>query len=206
MSFTLPATPSVGGPLVFDYLSLPVDLNGKWTDLRVVFDSSVPGGGVLGLNGFYLFGRPLFSWSSSSSEPVMDSGTFQLFGASGTGVGIHVVTLTDHPTAAPESFSNLVLSIGALMLFGVHLIQRFACSSRLLKNLIQPDHLSLLSAPKVFIEPFEILDQGSGSFEDAAVCAACPANRFHAGNKFKTAAKVSINSTGHSLVSRIKSE
>jgi hypothetical protein len=125
-SFSLPATPGAGGPLGFDFVNLPVDLNGKWTNLTVVFDSSVLGGGVLAINGFYLFGQQLFSWSSSSSAPTMDFGTFQLYGASGSGTGIYTVTVADPPTRAPEPTSVLLLSMGALLLFGVHLLRRLA--------------------------------------------------------------------------------
>jgi hypothetical protein len=126
-SFSLPTTPSRGGPLGFDFVNLPVDLNGKWTNLTVVFDSGVLGGGVLGIDGFYLFGQQLFSWSSSSSTPTMDFGTFQLFGATGSGVGSYTVAITDPPSrGVPEPSSVLLLSLGALMLFGVHLLRRFA--------------------------------------------------------------------------------
>jgi hypothetical protein len=125
-SFTLPATPSAGSPLLIDFTNLQVDLNGKWTDLTVVFDSSVLGGGVLGINGFYLFGQQLFSWSSSSSTSTMDSGTFQLNGATGNGVGKYSVTLANRPMATPEPSSILLLGMTALILFGVHLLRRFA--------------------------------------------------------------------------------
>ena len=125
-SFALPATPSAGGPLGFDFANLPVDLSGKWTDLTVVFDSSILGGGVLGINGFYLFGQQLFSWSSSSSTPTMDFGTFQLYGATGSGAGMYTVTVTDPPTPAPEPSSILLLGMGALLLFGVQLLRRCA--------------------------------------------------------------------------------
>ncbi len=125
-SFTLPATPSAGGPLVFDFVNLPVNLNGNWTNLTVVFDSSVLGGGVQGINGFYLFGQQLFSWSSSSSPLTMDSGTFHLYGTAGTGVGTYTVTLTNRPTKTPEPSSLLLLGMSALILFGVPLLRRFA--------------------------------------------------------------------------------
>jgi hypothetical protein len=125
-SFTLPATPSSEGPLGIDFANLPIDLNGTWTDLTVVFDGSVLGGGVLGINGFYLVGQQLFSWSSSSSTPTMDFGTFQLFGVTGSGVGTYTVTVADPPTRAPEPSSILLLGMSALLLFGVHLLRRFA--------------------------------------------------------------------------------
>lgn len=127
-SFTLPQNPTAsdGGPLVFDFASLPVDVNGTWTNLTVVFDSSLLGGGVIAIDGFVLFGPQLFSWSSSSSTPTMDIGTFQLSGASGSGIGSYTLTVTNPPVRAPEPSSILLLSMGALALFGVHLLRRFA--------------------------------------------------------------------------------
>lgn len=127
-SFTLPQnpTPSAGDPLVFDFASLPVDVNGTWTDLTVVFDSSLLGGGVIAINGFVLFGPQLFSWSSSSSTPTMDTGVFQLSGATGSGVGTYILTVTDPPVAASEPSSTLLLGVSALLLFGVNLLRRFA--------------------------------------------------------------------------------
>jgi PEP-CTERM motif len=127
-SFSLPGnpTPSWGGPLAFDFASLPVDLNGKSTDLTVLFDSSALGGGVLGFDGFYLFGPQLFSWPSSSSTPIMDVGTFQLYGSTAGGGGFYTITAIDPPGAVPEPSSILLLGMSTLILFGVHRRRRFA--------------------------------------------------------------------------------
>lgn len=127
-SFTLPGhlKPSAGGPLGFDFVGLPVDVNGKWKDLTVVFDSSLLGGGVLGLGSFYLFGPQLFSWPNSSSAPIMDVGTFHLFGLAGDRLGSYTLNVTDPPASLPEPASFTLLGTGVLMLLGVHLRRRFA--------------------------------------------------------------------------------
>jgi hypothetical protein len=127
-TFSLPVnpTPNGGSPWGFEFNSLPVDLNGQWTDLTVFFDSSWIGGGVLAIDGFYLFGPQLFSWPSSSSTPTMDVGTFQLYGATGAGGGVYTVRATDAPYRVPEPASILLLGTSTLILFGIYRRRRLA--------------------------------------------------------------------------------
>ncbi len=130
-SFTLSGnpTPSGGNPLVFWFSSLPVNVNGTWTNLTMVF-SSLLGGGVSGTNSFALVGQQLFSWSSSSSTPTMNIGIFNLLGATGSGWGSYQVTVIP-ATSVPEPPSSLLLGAGLLILFGFHLLRRFAPLRRL---------------------------------------------------------------------------
>jgi hypothetical protein len=125
-SFTLAEhpTPSGGSRTVFYFAPFPVDVNGKWTNLAVVFSNAL-GGSVLGLNSFFLFGQQLFSWPLSSSTPIMNLGTYQLYGAAGGSLGLYTVTVTD-PAPVPEPASFILLGTGVLMLLGVHLRRRFA--------------------------------------------------------------------------------
>jgi hypothetical protein len=124
-SFTLPQnpTPSGGNELAFYFASLPVDVNGTWTNLTVAFYSALFGGGILGSDTFDLYGRQLFSWADSSSTPTMDSGTFYTIGAAaGSDRGLYEVTVR----AVPEPTSFILLGTGLLTLFGVRLRRRLA--------------------------------------------------------------------------------
>lgn len=130
-SFNLPQnpTPSGGNQLSFYFSSLPVDVSGTLTNLTVAFYSTFLGGGVLGSNTFDLYGQQLYSWSYSSPTPTMYIGTFfTIGGASGGGLGIYKVKVTDPPSpaAVPEPASSTLLGIGALTLLGIHLLRRFA--------------------------------------------------------------------------------
>jgi len=132
-SFTLPQnpTPSAGNQFAFDFVGLPVDVNGTWTNLTVAFYNSFVGGGVLGSNTFDLYGQQLYSWSGSASKPTMYLGTFYTIGlASGSGLGLYTVTVTDPPPTVskpvPEPASASLLGMGLVMLFGLHLLRRSA--------------------------------------------------------------------------------
>ncbi len=122
-SFTLFAhpTPSGGNSLAFWFSSLPVDVNGTWNNLTVIF-TSLLGGGVAGTNSFALVGQQLFSWPSSSSTPTMNIGKFSLSGAAGSGWGTYTVAVS----RVREPASLLLLGAGLLLLFGVHLLRRLA--------------------------------------------------------------------------------
>jgi len=122
-SFTLPQnpTPSGGGKQAFYFTSLPVDVNGAWTNLTVAFYSTLFGGGV-GSNTFDLYGPQLFSWDAPSSTPTMDLGTFYTIGADGGDRGLYTVTVS----AVPEPASFILLGPGLLTLFGVRRRRRFA--------------------------------------------------------------------------------
>lgn len=116
-------TPSGGGPLSFWFSSLPVNVNGTVTDLTVVFDSAWLGGGALS-NDFFLVGPQLFSWSSGSSSPTMNVGTYTLFGfTAGTG-GYYTVSVTDPPTGTPEPGSIALVMTALVALFGCRRLRR----------------------------------------------------------------------------------
>jgi hypothetical protein len=105
-------TPSGGNALVFWFSNLPMDVNGTWTNATVAF-TSLLSGGVAGANTFALVGSQLFSWPSSSSTPIMNTGAFTLSGLTASGWGSYRVTVT-----APESGSLVLLLVGLLVLFG----------------------------------------------------------------------------------------
>jgi hypothetical protein len=115
-SFTLPQDPrpSVIIPSAsFAFTSLLMDVNGNWTNLTVVFDNSLLGGGVTGVKSFYLLGPQLFSWPSPYT-PVMKTGTFDLWGGTASSGGYYTVSVS----AVPESNSLVLLGIGGLILCG----------------------------------------------------------------------------------------
>jgi hypothetical protein len=122
-------TPSAGNPLGFDFVNLPVDVNGKWKNLTVYFFNGVIGEGFGASNGFSLFApfQHLYSWSASASTPTLDLGTFHAFGAgAGSKGGLYTVTVTDPPGAAPEPASIALLGMGLLALCGVRRRRRSA--------------------------------------------------------------------------------
>jgi hypothetical protein len=123
-SFTLPQhpTPSGGNALTFWFSALPVDVNGTWTNLTVVFSGLLGGGGVAGTNSFALVGQQLFSWPLSSSTPIMNSGNFNLWGGTGSGLGYYTVIVTP-ATSVPEPGSLILLLTGVLLLFGVRILR-----------------------------------------------------------------------------------
>lgn len=128
-SFSLPQnpTPDGGGPLSFWFSSLPVNVNGTTEDLLVVFDSTWLGGGVLGVNSFYLFGPQLYSWSYGSPTPTMNVGGFKLFGAAGDSGGVYYVTVTDPPAVpVPEPTPFALLIVGLLAVIGYQLFRRLS--------------------------------------------------------------------------------
>src|SRR5712675_1498481 len=96
-------TPSGGNSLAFWFSNLPVDVNGSWTDLDIAF-GSLQGGIVAGSGTFALFGSQLYSWPSSSSTPIMNTGIFTTSGITASGLGTYQVTVTS-AMATPEPAS-----------------------------------------------------------------------------------------------------
>jgi hypothetical protein len=120
-------TPSGENSLAFWFSNLPVDVNGTWTNLTIGF-SSLLGGSVVGSDTFGLVGSQLYTWPSSSSTPIMNTGVFSAQGITASGFGTYTVTIT--PVAsAPEPASLALLVAGLLALFGLRRFGLFAQSA-----------------------------------------------------------------------------
>ena len=113
-SFTLSGnpTPSGGSPILFWFNSLPVDVNGNWTNISVGF-SSLLGAGIVGSNILALGGPQLFSWSSSGL--TMNSGNFNLLLWNGSSWGKYTLTVT-RVNSVPESSALILLIAGLLVI------------------------------------------------------------------------------------------
>jgi hypothetical protein len=117
-------TPSSGNSLAFLFSNLPVNVNGSWTNLTIAF-TSLLGGGVAGSDTFALVGSQLYTWPSSSSAPIMNTGVFSTYGLTASGLGTYQVTVTS-ATATPEPASLALLVVGLLALFGLRRLGLFA--------------------------------------------------------------------------------
>ena len=117
-------TPSGGNSVAFWFSNLPVDVNGSWTNLNIAF-SSLQGGIVAGSGTFALVGAQLYTWPSSSSTPIMNTGIFTADGITASGLGKYQVTVTS-ATATPEPASLALLVVGLLALFGLRRLGLFA--------------------------------------------------------------------------------
>jgi hypothetical protein len=117
-------TPSGANSLAFWFSNLPVNVNGSWTNLTIAF-TSLLGGGVAGSDTFALVGSQLYTWPSSSSTPIMNTGVFSTYGITASGLGTYQVTVTS-ATATPEPASLALLVVGLLALFGLRRLGLFA--------------------------------------------------------------------------------